>query len=62
MRNPASLHGSAVGTAVASAVLRAFECLPKTGKPQVHEHTVLAGNSSIDAAAQLLLQSLMGST
>ncbi|KAL3136023.1 hypothetical protein ABBQ32_007059 [Trebouxia sp. C0010 RCD-2024] len=43
MPDPASLHTTTVGTAVASAVLRAFEGLPKTGKPQVHEHTVLAG-------------------
>ena len=28
---------------VAETVLEAFRRLPKTGKPQVHEHTVLAG-------------------
>ena len=28
---------------VADTVLKAFRRLPKTGKPQVHEHTVLAG-------------------
>jgi len=28
---------------VADTVLEAFRRLPKTGKPQVHEHTVLAG-------------------
>ncbi len=28
---------------VAKAVLSVYEQLPKTGKPQAHEHTVLAG-------------------
>jgi tRNA-specific adenosine deaminase 1 len=32
-----------MGDAVAQAVLAQFVALPKTGKPQPHEHTVLAG-------------------
>ena len=32
-----------VGAAVASAVMRAFASLPKNGKPQPHEYTLLAG-------------------
>lgn len=32
-----------MGDAVAEAVLAQFAALPKTGKPQAHEHTVLAG-------------------
>eukprot|EP00887_Chlorella_sp_A99_P007976 scaffold12.g7976.t1 len=32
-----------MGDAVAQAVLAQFAALPKTGKPQPHEHTVLAG-------------------
>ena len=30
---------------IADTVLKAFKGLKKTGKPQSHEHTVLAGNS-----------------
>lgn len=42
MPDPVHTHRD-VGTTVSSAVLSAFQCLPKTGKPQGHEHTVLAG-------------------
>lgn len=32
-----------MGDCVAAAVVAQFAALPKTGKPQAHEHTVLAG-------------------
>jgi hypothetical protein len=38
---PAAAAG--LGGAVAAAVLRQFHALPKTGKPQPHEYTLLAG-------------------
>ena len=36
---------SCTSSRIASTVLQAFKLLPKTGKPQSHEHTVLAGIS-----------------
>jgi hypothetical protein len=36
-------HGAGLAAAVAEAVQGAFAALPKTGKPQPHEYTVLAG-------------------
>ena len=40
------------GRAVAEAVMRQFCALPKKGKPQPNEHTVLAGFVVTQAAAQ----------
>lgn len=39
--------GGSLPDDVADAVLSAFEALPKTGKPQPHEFTVLAGNAGL---------------
>jgi tRNA-specific adenosine deaminase 1 len=38
------------GLAIASAVMRQFDALPKKGKPQQNEHTVLAGFAITRAA------------
>jgi hypothetical protein len=38
----------AVGGAVEAAVLRAYAALPKNGKPQAHEYTLLAGFAVTD--------------
>ena len=39
--------GSTLHERIAQAVLSAFAALPKTGKPQPNEHTVLAGGPSL---------------
>lgn len=45
-------EAGSMGDDVAAAVLAQFAALPKTGKPQPHEHTVLAGIAlSLPAAA-----------
>lgn len=50
MRTPErDLPRTSVSRTVADTVLNAFQCLPKTGKPQGHEHTVLAGYSCTKA-------------
>ncbi len=41
---------------VADTVLEAFRRLPKTGKPQVHEHTVLAGTQNDMLVIAILCQ------
>lgn len=33
---------------ISGAILQAYEALPKTGKPQSHEYTVLAGTYILD--------------
>lgn len=43
---------ASMGDAVAAAVLAQFAALPKTGKPQPHEHTVLAGIALLLPAAE----------
>ena len=42
---------------VADTVLEAFRRLPKTGKPQAHEHTVLAGTHNDMLVFAMICQS-----
>lgn len=38
-------EAEALGPCLAASVFKAFAALPKTGKPQAHEFTVLAGTN-----------------
>ena len=42
-----------LSTQVASLVLNASRDLPKTGKPQGHEHTVLAGSTCTESTVNV---------
>ena len=48
-----SEKGQPLCKSIASTVLDLFHCLPKTGKAQSHEHTVLAGHNSHTLAVTL---------
>ena len=47
---PPSTPDVGVGAAVEAAVLKAYTALPKHGKPQAHEYTLLAGFATADTA------------